>query len=247
MKRLAGKIAAVTGASQGIGLAIAREFASQGAHLALCSVDELADRAAQDLSKEFGVKTFGMKTDVSRHEECEIFIKRALEDLGGLDILVNNAGIARDNLAVRLDEAQWDLVLDVNLKGAFFMSKAALKHMMRNRGGRIINMSSVVGQMGNGGQSNYSASKSGLIGLTKSLAREFASRNVLINAIAPGFVETPMTAGIKDEARQKALASIPLGRGARPEDIAKAALFLASDDSAYITGQVLAVNGGMYM
>ena len=247
MKRLRGKSAAVTGASQGIGLAIAREFAVEGANVALCSVDGLSAQAAQVIAAEFGVKALGAKLDVAKPEECENFVKRALEELGGLDILVNNAGVARDNLAVRLDEAQWDAVLDVNLKGAFFMSKAALKHMMRNRSGRIINLSSVVGQTGNAGQANYSASKSGLLGLTKSLAREFASRNVLVNAIAPGFVETAMTAALKDEARLKALAAIPLGRMATPEDIAKAALFLACDDSAYITGQVLAVNGGMYM
>ncbi|NLO91413.1 MAG: SDR family NAD(P)-dependent oxidoreductase, partial [Elusimicrobia bacterium] len=174
MKRLEGKIAAVTGGSQGIGLAVAREFAAQGANLALCSVDDLAPKAAQDLAAEFGVKAFGVKTNVSVPADCDAFAERALSELGGLDILVNNAGVARDNLAVRLSEEQWDLVLDVNLKGAFFMSKAALKHMMRNRSGRIINLSSVVGQMANGGQANYSASKSGLLGLTKSLAREFA-------------------------------------------------------------------------
>ena len=178
---------------------------------------------------------------------CDAFIKQTAETLGGPHVLVNNAGITRDNIAVRMGEDDWDAVLDVNLKGAFLMSRAALKYMMKARAGRIVNITSVVGQMGNAGQANYAASKSGLIGLTKSLAREYASRNVLVNAVAPGFVQTPMTDELAQDAKTKLLAMIPLARFAKPADIAAAVLFLAGGQSAYITGQVIAVNGGLYI
>ncbi|MDD2773643.1 MAG: 3-oxoacyl-[acyl-carrier-protein] reductase [Elusimicrobiales bacterium] len=248
-KPFSGKTAVITGAARGIGYAIADALCAQGAAAALCDVDEAAAReAAAKLSGTHGVKTLGARADVSSAQGCDDFVKTAVETLGGgPDILVNNAGIARDNIAVRMSEADWDAVLDTNLKGAFLMSRAALKYMMRNRAGRIINIASVVGQMGNAGQANYAASKAGLIGLTKSLAREFAARNVLVNAVAPGFVETRMTEALSGDARTKVLAMIPLARFARAEDIAAAVTFLAGPDASYITGQVIAVNGGLYI
>ena len=247
MKTLEAKRALVTGAARGIGLAIARAFAREGASVCLCDIDgETAAISARTVEKEFSVKAFGLAADVSDAAQCEAAVAETISGLGGLEILVNNAGVTKDNLAVRLSEEDWDKVLDANLKGAFLMSRSALKRMMRG-GGRIINVSSVVGQMGNAGQCNYSASKAGLIGLTKSLAREFASRNVLVNAVAPGFVETRMTEALAPEAKTKLLAAIPLARFAKPEDVASAVLFLAGDGASYITGQVLAVNGGLYI
>jgi len=248
MKKLEGKVAAVTGGARGIGMHIARALALEGASVAICDVAlDDARKTAAEVAAETGSKCEGFSANVADAAQCEAFVKDVMEKLGGLHILVNNAGITRDNLAVRLSEADWDAVLDVNLKGSFLMSKAALKHMMRAREGRIVNIASVVGQMGNAGQANYSASKSGLIGLTKSLAREFASRNVLVNAVAPGFVKTRMTDALPAEGREKLLSMIPLGRFAECEDIARAVVFLSGPDSAYITGTVLPVNGGLYI
>ncbi|MFA5161108.1 MAG: 3-oxoacyl-[acyl-carrier-protein] reductase [Elusimicrobiales bacterium] len=244
---LSGKTAVITGGGRGIGLAIARAMAAQGANIVLCDVDEQsAKRSAQELADRYEVKTLGLRADVSRATDCDAVIKAAA-GIGGPDILVNNAGITRDNLAVRMSEADWDAVLDINLKGAFLMSRAALKIMMRSRSGRIINISSAAGQMGNAGQANYSSAKAGLIGLTKSMAREFASRNVLVNAVAPGFVDTQMAHALPEDVKTKMLSVIPLGRFASPEDVAAAALFLAGDGAAYITGQTIAVNGGLYL
>ncbi|MFH1619079.1 MAG: 3-oxoacyl-[acyl-carrier-protein] reductase [bacterium] len=245
---LEGKSALVTGSARGIGFAVADRLAQEGACVLLCDIDgEGAKTSAARIAQIRGVRSEGEGGDVSKPEDCERIIRTALDKFTQIDILVNNAGIKKDNLAVRMSEADWDAVLDVNLKGAFLMSKAAMRPMMKQRRGRIINISSVVGQMGNAGQANYSASKSALLGLTKSLARELAGRNILVNAVAPGFVKTSMTDGLKDEAKTALLEMIPLGRFAEPDDIARAVLFLAGDDSAYITGQVLAVNGGLYM
>ena len=247
-KSLAGKAALVTGAARGIGFQIASLLAREGASLALLdlSPDETA-LAAEKLSAESGAKTIALCGSVAVEADCAEAVDKTVEAFGRLDILVNNAGITKDNLALRMKESDFDAVISVNLKGAFLMAKAASRIMLKQHSGRIINISSVVGQMGNAGQVNYSASKAGLIGFTKSLAREFASRDVLVNAVAPGFILTKMTEGLKDEAKQKLLEMIPLGRLGKPEDVAHAALFLAGSGSAYITGQVIAVNGGIYM
>ena len=248
MKALEGKTALVTGAARGIGLEIASAFAAEGASVVvadLSAADSLA--AAAGIAAKTGAKTLGLGLDVSKEADCEAAVEETIKFFGKLDILVNNAGITKDNLVLRMKEADFDAVMSVNLKGSFLMCKAAAKPMLKARTGRIINISSVVGQTGQAGQANYSASKAGLIGLTKSLAREFAPRQVLVNAVAPGFIRTRMTEGLKDEARAKISEMIPLGRMGEPAEVAKAALFLAGEASAYITGQVLAVNGGLYM
>lgn len=246
---LNGKVAVITGASRGIGFGIAEAFLANGAKIAICSSGGAGVNKAKEalLSKYPGADIFTAAADVSKWEDCERFINGAAEYFGKIDILVNNAGITRDTLVMRMSEEDWDAVLNVNLKGAFLMSKAAVKLMMKQRSGCIINMSSVVGQSGNAAQANYSASKAGIIGLTKSLAKEFASRNIRANAIAPGFVKTEMTEVLKEDIKKTVLESIPLKRFAEVSDIANAAVFLASDNAGYITGQVLAVNGGLYI
>lgn len=248
MKRLEGKSALVTGAARGIGYEIALMFAAEGASVMVAdlSAGESA-AAAADIAAKTGAKTAGLGLNVAKEEDCEKAVEGAIAAFGKLDILVNNAGITKDGLVLRMKQEDFSAVIDVNLKGAFLMAKAASKSMLKARSGRIINMASVVGQAGQAGQANYAASKAGLIGLTKSLAREFAPRNVLVNAVAPGFVRTRMTDGLKEEAKTQICGMIPLGRICEPAEIAKAALFLAGDDSAYVTGQVLAVNGGLYM
>lgn len=248
MNRLAGLTALVTGAARGIGLEIAEAFAAEGASVAVADLSQQdSAAAAAAIAAKTGAKAVGLALDVSKEADCEKAVEETIKAFGKLDILVNNAGITRDNLVLRMKEADFDAVLNVNLKGAFLMSKAVSGLMLKARTGRIINISSVVGQSGQAGQANYSASKAGLIGLTKSLAREFAPRGVLVNAVAPGFIRTRMTEGLKEEARAKISELIPLGRMGEPGDVAKAALFLAGGDSAYITGQVLSVNGGLYM
>ncbi|MDR2049550.1 MAG: 3-oxoacyl-[acyl-carrier-protein] reductase [Treponema sp.] len=242
---LSGKKALVTGASRGIGRAISALFLAEGAE-----VWGLGTKAPDDLSERIdasGGKFHWISADLSLPEGLEERAENALKDAGGFDILVNNAGITKDGLSFRMSLDDFRRVLDVNLTAAFLLARTAGRDMIRRRGGSIINMSSVVGLHGNGGQANYAASKAGLVGLTKSLARETASRNVRVNAIAPGFVETDMTSALPDGVKEKMLEQIPLKRMGKPEDIAGAALFLASDASAYITGQVLAVDGGMFM
>lgn len=248
MKRLEGKTALITGAARGIGLEIASLFAAEGARVAVADLSGAeAQAAAAGITARTGTAAIGLGMDVSKEADCENAVDEAIKAFGKLDILVNNAGITRDNLVLRMKEADFDAVMDVNLKGAFLMAKAAAKPMLKARAGSIINISSVVGQSGQAGQANYSASKAGLIGLTKSLAREFAPRQVLVNAVAPGFIRTRMTDGLKEEAKAKISEMIPLGRMGEPAEVAKAALFLAGGDCSYITGQVLAVNGGLYM
>jgi 3-oxoacyl-[acyl-carrier protein] reductase len=246
-RRLQGKAAIITGAAQGIGYSVAELFGREGASVLIVDVDEAKAAEAADKLGAAGVPAAAAKADVSKHEDCETVVKAALEKFGKVDILVNNAGVTRDNLVMRLSEADWDLVLDINLKGTFNFTKAVSRPMLKARAGRIINIASIVGQQGNAGQANYSASKGGVIALTKTCAREFASRGVLVNAIAPGFIRTRMTDAIPEEAKKQLLEAILLGRMGEPEDIARAALFLAGEDSSYITGQVLGVNGGMYM
>ncbi|MGH7529607.1 MAG: 3-oxoacyl-[acyl-carrier-protein] reductase [Gemmatimonadales bacterium] len=239
---LSGKVALVTGGTRGIGLEICRAFAAAGAAVALCARDAAK---AQAVAGELGGRGYGC--DVGLADQVEAFVAAVERDCGQIDILVNNAGFTRDNLLFRLSEADWDAVLDTNLKGAFLMTKHAARGMIKRRWGRVINITSVVGLNGNKGQSNYAASKAGMIGFTKSVARELASRNVLVNAVAPGYVETELTRGISADAKQYLQDNIPLGRLGQGMDIAAAVLFLASDLASYITGHVLVVDGGMVM
>ena len=239
---LTGKVAFVTGSTRGIGLAIARTFHDAGAKVAIVGRD--AERA-RTVAAEVGARAAGVGCDVAVGEQVEAALAAAEAALGPLDILVNNAGLTRDNILLRLTEADWDAVLDANLKGAFHTTRAAVKGMMKRRSGRIINVTSIVGLSGNKGQANYAASKAGLIGFTKSVAKEYAGRGILANCIAPGYIETDMTRGLPEAAKATLLQGIALGRLGRPEDVAGAALFLASDLAAYITGQVLVVDGGL--
>jgi 3-oxoacyl-[acyl-carrier protein] reductase len=239
---LTGKTAFVTGSTRGIGLAIARAYHAAGAKVAIVGRD-LA--RAQAVAGELGERAAGVACDVTAADQVDAALSAAESALGPVEILVNNAGLTRDNILLRLTEADWDAVLDANLKGAFHTTRIAIKGMMKRRSGRIINITSVVGLSGNKGQANYAASKAGLIGFTKSVAKEYAGRGILANCIAPGYIETDMTSGLPEAAKATLLQSIALGRLGRPEDVAGAALFLASDLASYITGQVLVVDGGL--
>jgi 3-oxoacyl-[acyl-carrier protein] reductase len=241
---LTGKVAFVTGGARGIGYAIAARFYEAGAHVGLSDLNGAPEAAAQLSGRG---KAFGVVSDVSDVSQLEAAVAAVEAVLGPIDILVNNAGITRDNLLMRMSESDWDLVLQVNLKGTFNATKLISRGMMKRRYGRIINVASVVGIRGNAGQANYAASKAGVIGFTKSMARELASRNVLVNAIAPGFIDTEMTKGLPENIREELKKQIPMGRLGGPDDVAKAALFLASDLADYITGQVVVVDGGMVM
>ncbi|HYW12219.1 MAG TPA: 3-oxoacyl-ACP reductase FabG [Longimicrobium sp.] len=242
---LQGQVALVTGGSRGIGLAIARELASAGARVAVVARDGArAEAAAAELP---GDGHRGYACDVASSEACSALVKQVEAELGGLDVLVNNAGVTRDNVLMRIKDEDWDAVLDTNLRGAFNLMRAASRGMMKKRSGRIINISSVVGITGNAGQANYAASKAGLIGMTKSVAKELAGRGVLVNAVAPGYIETDMTAELPEAARTALMNGIALGRLGTPEDIAPTVRFLAGPGASYITGQVLVVDGGMVM
>ncbi|MGI6141316.1 MAG: 3-oxoacyl-[acyl-carrier-protein] reductase [Caldicoprobacterales bacterium] len=245
---LSGKVALITGASRGIGRACAIKMAELGADVA---VNYSSNRAlAEEVVKQIlnmGRKAVAIQADVSKQKEAENMVKRTIEALGSLDILVNNAGVTRDALLIRMKEEEWSRVLDTNLNSVFYTTKAASKYMMKKRQGRIINISSVVGVAGNAGQANYAASKAGIIGFSKSVAKELAQRNVLVNVIAPGFIETDMTDVLNEQQRDAILSAIPLRRYGKPMDVAKAAAFLASDESSYLTGQVIYVDGGMNM
>lgn len=246
MKLLEGKTALITGGSRGIGKAIAIAFADHGANVAFTDIrrDDIMEETEKEIQSR-GVSGKGFASDASSFEDSERVVDEVIKEFGKIDILINNAGITRDNLLMRMTENDWDLVIKVNLKSAFNLTKAVQKYMLKQRFGSIVNMSSVVGVSGNAGQSNYSASKAGLIGFTKSIAQELGSRNIRCNAIAPGFIETDMTAKLPEEVRKSWAEQIPLRRGGKPEDVAKACIFLASDLSEYITGQVLNVCGGM--
>jgi len=239
---LSGKTAFVTGSTRGIGLAIANTLYAAGAKVAVVGRDAAR---AREVAAAMGSRAFGVACDVAQEDQVISAVAAAEAALGAVDVLVNNAGLTRDNILLRLNEQDWDAVLDANLKGAFHTTRAVIKGMMKRRAGRIINMSSIVGLTGNKGQANYAASKAGLIGFTKSVAKEYASRNILVNCIAPGFIETDMTASLPGAARATLLEQIALGRLGRPEDVAGAVLFLTSDLAGYITGQVLVVDGGM--
>ncbi|MNW38332.1 3-oxoacyl-[acyl-carrier-protein] reductase FabG [compost metagenome] len=247
-KLLEGQTALVTGASRGIGRSIALALAEAGANVAVnyAGNEEAAARVVSEI-ENLGVKAYAVKGHVGSSGQFEDMVKGVVEAWGRIDILVNNAGITRDNLILRMKEQEFDDVIETNLKGVFNGIKAATRPMMKQRSGRIINISSVVGVLGNAGQANYVAAKAGVIGLTKSSARELASRNITVNCIAPGFIETDMTDTMPEEARQSMLGGIPLARLGQPEEIAKVVVFLASDSASYMTGQTLHVDGGMYM
>lgn len=248
MKLLEGKTAVITGGSRGIGKGIALRFAAEGANIALTNIidNEEFTSAVKEIAA-FGVKARGYVSDASVYTDAENVIDEIVKDFGRVDILVNNAGITRDTLLMRMSEEQWDQVITVNLKSVFNLTKAAIKPMMKQKSGSIVNMSSVVGVSGNAGQSNYSASKAGILGFTKSVAKELGSRNVRCNAIAPGFILTEMTGKLPDDVKSDWISKIPLRRGGLPEDVANVALFLASDLSSYVTGQTINVCGGMAM
>ncbi|BCU82158.1 beta-ketoacyl-ACP reductase [Polycladomyces abyssicola] len=243
---LTGKVAIVTGGSRGIGRAVSLRLARAGADVAVVFAGnrEKAEAVVGEI-QEMGRRSVAIQADVSQAEQVDAMVKQVIEAFGRIDILVNNAGITRDNLLLRLKEEDWDAVLSTNLKGVFLCTKAVTRQMMKQRFGRIINISSVVGLIGNPGQANYVAAKAGVIGLTKTAARELASRGITVNAVAPGFIETDMTAVLGEETREQMLGQIPLGRFGSAEDVAGAVAFLASDDAAYITGQTLNVDGGM--
>ena len=243
---LQGKNALVTGGSRGIGRAICLELARQGANVAVnYAGNAKAAEETVEACKALGVQAVAIQADVADAAACEAMVKEVLARFGRLDILVNNAGVTRDGLMPMMKEADWDAVLDTNLKGAFHCMKAVYRPMMKQKYGRIVNLSSIVGLRGNAGQANYAASKAGLIGLTKSMAKELAARNVTVNAVAPGFIDTDMTAALPEKAREAMLTTIPMGRLGQAEDVAQAVAFFAGDTSAYVTGQVLCVDGGM--
>ena len=237
----------MTGAAQGIGKAVALLLAQKGADIIVSDINlEKAEETAKEI-ETLGRRAMAIRANVAVVEEVEKMVQAIMERFGQIDILVNNAGIARDKLILRMTEEDWDAVLNVNLKGTFNCTKAVVRHMSKQRNGKIVNIASVVGEMGNAGQANYSASKAGVIGFTKTIAREFASRGINVNAIAPGYIETPMTEVLPEKAKEELKRMIPMERLGQPEDVAQAAFFLVSEASSYITGQVINVNGGIYM
>jgi 3-oxoacyl-[acyl-carrier protein] reductase len=245
--KLVGKVALVTGAAQGIGKAVALLLARNGADMVVSDINlEKAEETAKEV-QTLGRKALAIKVDVAKLGDVEKMVEGILAQFGKVDILVNNAGIARDKLILRMTEEDWDAVLNINLKGTFNCTKAVVRHMSKQKSGKIVNIASVVGEMGNAGQGNYAASKAGVIGFTKTIAREFAQRGINVNAIAPGYIETPMTDALPEKAKEELKRLIPMDRLGRPEDVAEAVLFLVSEASSYITGQVLNVNGGIYM
>lgn len=244
---LLGKVALVTGGGQGIGRSVALMLARHGSDVAVSDVNvEMAQSTIEEIEK-IGRRALAVEANVARFEDGERMVRETVESLGRIDILVNNAGITRDGLMLRMSEEDWDLVLDVNLKGAFNCTRAAVRHMAKQRSGKIVNIASVVGLMGNAGQANYAASKAGLIGFTKTVAREFASRGITVNAVAPGYIDTPMTQALPEKVKEELQKLIPLDRLGTPEDVANAVLFLVTNASDYVTGQVVHVNGGLYM
>lgn len=247
MAHLKDKTAIVTGGARGIGKAIIETFVEHGANVVVSDIDlEGAKQTAEEMIQK-GVKAIATQTDVSSSEDVDVMVKAAIDEFGSVDILVNNAGITRDNLLMRMKEDDWDLPIRINLKGAFLCTKAVIRPMLKQRAGKIINIASVIGVMGNAGQANYAASKAGLIGLTKSSAKEVANRNIQVNAIAPGFIESDMTASLSKEVMDSYLANIPSGRTGSPKEVAEVVSFLASSASDYITGQVIRVDGGLIM
>ena len=240
-------MALVTGAAQGIGKAVALLLARNGADIVVSDINlEKAEETAKEV-QILGRKALAIKVDVAKSDDADKMVQAILAQFGKVDILVNNAGIARDKLILRMTEEDWDVVLNINLKGTFNCTKAVVRHMSKQKSGKIVNIASVVGEMGNAGQGNYAASKAGVIGFTKTIAREFAQRGINVNAIAPGYIETPMTDALPDKVKEDLKRLIPMDRLGKPEDVAEAVLFLVSESANYITGQVLNVNGGIYM
>jgi len=245
--RLEGKVALITGGARGIGQAIAVTFAREGADIVVADVNlEIAQKTALEI-EGLGRKALALEMDVTNYEKVEEGINKILDKMGKVDILVNNAGITKDNLLLRMSQADWDAVINVNLKGTFNCIKAVTRPMIKQRSGRIISIASIIGLMGNPGQANYAASKAGIIALTKTVAKELASRNINANAVAPGFIQTEMTAKLPEDIKKKMLEAIPLAKLGTPQDVANTCLFLASDESSYITGQVITIDGGMVM
>ena len=245
--KLEGRVALVTGGARGIGLAISERLAEEGASLAIVDImKEVADETAAQFT-ERGVKAVAFGANVAKFEDAESTVKAVMDEFGRLDILINNAGITRDTLILRMSEADWDAVIDVNLKGTFNFVKAAMRPMMKNKYGKIVNVASVVGRMGNAGQANYSASKAGVIGLTKTAAKELAARNINVNAIAPGYIQTDMTKDLPEQAKDAFMSVTPMKRAGTPQDVAGVVFFLTSPDSDYITGQVINIDGGLLM
>ena len=244
---LSGKVALVTGAAQGIGKAIAMLLARNGADVVVSDINlEKAQETANEI-EGMGRRSVAIKVNVADLKDVERMVEATVEQFGRIDILVNNAGITRDRLILRMTEEDWDAVLDVNLKGTFNCTKAAIRYMSKQKSGKIVSIASVSGEMGNPGQANYAASKAGVIGFTKTIAREFAGRGINVNAIAPGYIQTPMTDAVPEKTKEELKRMIPMERLGKPEDVAQAVLFLVSENSSYITGQVLNVNGGIYM
>ena len=238
----------VTGASRGIGLAIAESFADAGGTIAICSTNqEKAEQTANEIATKYGVKAIGKGVDISCFDSTSSFIKDVVNEFGKIDVLINNAGITRDNLLLRMNQDEWSQVINTNLNSVFNTTKAAIKFMLKKKYGRIINVSSVVGLMGNPGQSNYAASKAGMIAFTKSIAKEYGKKNITINAIAPGFIQTDMIETLPKDYLDNIIENIPMSRLGMPDDVSRACKFLASEDANYITGQVLSIDGGLYM
>jgi len=244
---LEGKVVLVTGGARGIGKEIAMVFAKEGANIAICDVNlEEAEKTAKEI-QDLGRESLAFKADVTDSNQVQAMVDKILDKLSKIDIHINNAGITKDNLLLRMSEEEWDKVIAVNLKGTFICTKLVSKVMLKQRSGKIVNLASIIGIMGNAGQANYAASKAGIIGLTKSAAKELASRNICVNAIAPGFIKTDMTARLSEDVQKKMLSAIPLARLGEAKDVADLALFLSSESSSYITGQVIQVDGGMVM
>jgi len=244
MSKLKDRVAIVTGGGSGIGEAVAKSFGAEGSRVVICDLDY---ESAQRVCNFIGAQAVAYKVDVAGSKEVDETVKKVFERFGRIDILVNNAGITKDTLLIRMTDEDWEKVLRINLFGTFYFTRSVIRYMMKERYGRIINIASIIGLIGNAGQANYAASKAGIIAFTKSCAKELAVRNILVNAIAPGFIQTPMTRSLPEEIKNNYLKSIPLGRFGEPGDVARVALFLASEDSSYITGQVLTVDGGIIM
>jgi 3-oxoacyl-[acyl-carrier protein] reductase len=246
--RFEGKVAIITGAGRGIGKAIAERLASEGADVVICDIDkEAAEKTAEEIKSKYPVKAIAIYADVANEEDVNSMVEETIKNFGRVDFLINNAGITKDSLLLRMSEEEWDKVIAVDLKSVFLCTRAVIRHMMRQKFGRIVNISSVIGLRGNVGQANYASAKAGITGFTKSVARELAGRNITVNAVAPGYIQTEMTERLPQEVKEEMLKQVPLGRPGQPEDVAGVVAFLCSEDASYITGEIIRVDGGMAM